>query len=256
MTTLFLPINTLAKTTYPNPIGLYMNDYTNSVSQETTNHVNRLGEELNQKTDAQIVVAIIESLDGESIEDYALRLARQWDIGDEDKKNGILMLRAVADKQIYIAVADGLGGALPDGKVGRILDEKFLPYSTQGDLDSAVTETYDTLAAAVAAEYNVELTGTDVQDMEPYHYEEEGDGSLDTLFILLLVVGFPGLWFLVGIARRRNGRGPRGGPPWMGGGSDDDFGGFGGGFGGGSGGGFSGGGGGGGFSGGGAGRSG
>lgn len=242
---------TTAKVTYPKPKGLYLNDYTNSVSQETIQHVDNIGQELANKTGAQEVVVIIQSLEGEAIEDYALNLARQWDIGDASKKNGVLLLRSVEDKEVYIAVGDGLGGALPDGKVGRILDQEFLPYSREGNLDAAIVNTFDAVAACIAEEYDVQLTGTDAVDTYGADENENPIAELLVPIIMFAVFGIISIPFSRN--RRRGGRGGRGGGYYGGG-----FGGgsSGGGFGGSSGGGFSGGGGGGGFSGGGAGRSG
>lgn len=241
-----------AKTTYPQPNGLYLNDYTNSVSQETIQHVDAVSKELEEKTGAQAVVALVSSLDGEPIEDYALEMSREWDIGDAEKKNGLLLLNSVEDKQVYVAVADGLGGALPDGKVGRIIDQEFLPYAREGDTDAAIVHTFDALAVCIADEYNVELTGTDAVDT----YESE-EGSSDIITAIILVLMFGGMVALMAFSgRQRGGRGRGSRGRYYGGGYDGGFGGFG--SGGGShssGGGFSGGGGGGGFSGGGAGRS-
>ena len=44
-------------------------------------------------------------------------------------------------------------GALPDGKVGRIMDEVAVPYLTQEQPDMAIMEAYKSFYNEIAAEY-------------------------------------------------------------------------------------------------------
>ena len=46
-------------------------------------------------TSNQVVVLTITGLEGESIEEYALRVARSWGLGTAERDNGVLILVAV-----------------------------------------------------------------------------------------------------------------------------------------------------------------
>ena len=78
--------------------------------------------------DTKIVVAVVESLEGQEVEEYANNLFRTWGIGDKEKNNGILLLVSTGDRKIRIEVGYGLEGALNDGKTGAILDNYVVPY--------------------------------------------------------------------------------------------------------------------------------
>ena len=83
----------------------------------TPSELNRLEENLiafENETSNQIAVLIINSLEGEPIEQYSIRVADQWKLGTADRDNGVLLLIAVQDRQMRIEVGYGLEGVLTD----------------------------------------------------------------------------------------------------------------------------------------------
>ena len=100
----------------------FVNDFANVISNEDENKMQQQGEALYKKFGAQVVVVTIKSLDGASLEDYSLKLARSWGIGSKNDDNGILLLLAVDERKVRIEVGTGLEGALPDSKTGRHSD--------------------------------------------------------------------------------------------------------------------------------------
>src|SRR5437764_11523975 len=70
--------------------------------------------DLEAKTTDQVVVVTLSSLQGLAIEDYGVRLGRQWKIGQKDKNNGVLLIVAPTDRKGRIEVGYGLEGKLPD----------------------------------------------------------------------------------------------------------------------------------------------
>ena len=71
-----------AKENVAKPTNLkYINDYTNTLSLDAKEYVASLGKELEDKTGAQSVVVIVNSLDGDDIQNYATKLFREWGIG-------------------------------------------------------------------------------------------------------------------------------------------------------------------------------
>lgn len=134
---------------------IYIQDYAGVLSGETKNKINRLGAKIAAQTKAQVVVVTVNSLNGESIQDYGLGILRQWKIGDKTLNNGVALLVATGDRQSRIEVGYGLEGALNDGKTGQIQDEYLLPYFQRGDYDQGVWNTYKTVMRVVSAEYGV-----------------------------------------------------------------------------------------------------
>ena len=93
---IFLFVVTLpafSQSNYPSPTeAFFVNDYASVLSESTEEKIYLLGKQLEEKTGAQIVLVTIDSLGGQSIEEYSIGLAMEWGIGQKDKDNGILML--------------------------------------------------------------------------------------------------------------------------------------------------------------------
>lgn len=117
-----------AETKLPSPSHeFYVYDEAEALSKETKEYIVDINKKLEQKTGSQVVVAVVNSLDDLTVEEYALQLFRKWRIGNKEKNNGILFLVSKGDRQVRIEVGYGLEGALPDGKVGELLDDYVVP---------------------------------------------------------------------------------------------------------------------------------
>lgn len=232
---------------YPSPTEkFFINDFSDVVSENDADKIYKKGVELQEKTGAQLVAVTLDSTSGEEISEYATELGRKWGLGEKDKDNGVLILLAAEDRNIFIAVGRGLEGALPDSKTGRLLDIYAIPYLSKDDFSAGITEVYSAVANEIYLEYGMEPDENyvSINEVEAIPEEQTSPWVVIVSWIIMLVV----IAGLSAFARKR-GIHVFFFPGGFGGG------GFGGGFGGGSfgGGGFSGGGGS--FGGGGAGRS-
>ncbi|ABQ47787.1 MAG: Uncharacterized protein XD64_0990 [Thermotoga sp. 47_83] len=160
----------------------YVNDYVGVLDSETVEKIVAVGKELEKKTTAQVVVVVVPSLSGLTVEEYANRLFREWGIGQKEKNNGVLLLVAMSDRKVRIEVGYGLEGAIPDGKAGRILDEYVIPYFKEGEYDKGIYYGYLAIAKEVAREYGVEITGT--SDLP------ERGTDISGLSIIIIVIAF------------------------------------------------------------------
>lgn len=170
--------------TLPKSTGYFVNDFAGILSSQTEATVEGISMELEQKTGAQLVVVMIDSLQGVPINDFANALFREWGIGQKDKNNGVLLLIAPNERSTRIEVGYGLEGRLTDGKTGRIQDDYLIPYLLEGDYDRGVLETAKVLAAEIAAEYGVELTGV---PESPYSDDGGIEISLPILVIIFII---------------------------------------------------------------------
>lgn len=206
---------------------IYVQDEVGILSEQQKEELRQLGRGLEDATSAQIMVLVIPTLEGEPIESYANQAFRHYGVGSEEENNGILVVLSLDepnDREIYVEIGYGLEGALPDGKVGRILDEYAIPYLSQGNYSEGVINLYEVLYQEVAAEY--QWNGEPVEPQAAAsQQQQEGLPPFMTILIvsaiLILITGGGGG---KGGGRRR-GRGGR--TIYMGPGS------FGGGFGGG-----------------------
>jgi len=236
---LFSFITVAAAPAYPQPTSLkYVNDYTSTIDQATVEYIVSVGKELEDKTGAQEVVVVVDSLEGMDIDTYANELFRTWGIGQKDEDNGLMILVSMKDRLWRVEVGTGLEGAVTDIYSARVMDNLAVPAFKGGNYSQGIKDAYSAFADSIAAEYNVTL---DKNEKVALPAEERGT-SFDTgdyiSFIVLLIVVY--LFFF----RPRKNRGGFGGYGGFGGGGFGGGGFGGGGFGGG---GFGGGSGGGGF---------
>ena len=87
--------------------GIYVQDYAGVLSPQTRQALNAIGQDLDNKTTAQVAVVTVKTLDGQPIDEYGLTLLRQWGLGNKEKNNGALILVAVDDRQSRIEVGTG-----------------------------------------------------------------------------------------------------------------------------------------------------
>lgn len=80
----------------------------------------------------EIAVVTIKTLDGNAIEPFANELFRGWGIGQKGKDNGILVLVALAERQMRIEVGYGLEGSLTDLQSFKIIDGILKPAFREG----------------------------------------------------------------------------------------------------------------------------
>ena len=159
----------------------YVYDGASVLSEETEQYIFNHSRELDSKTGAQIVVVTIPSLEGQSLEEYATTLFRQWGIGAAEKNNGLLLLCAVEDRQFRVEVGYGLEGDLPDGKTGRMQETYIIPLLKEDQFDAGIKNGYTAFLQEVSAVYDVSITGD-----EAVAYEEDDEFPL----ILCLFVAF------------------------------------------------------------------
>ncbi|MFJ8066075.1 TPM domain-containing protein [Psychrobacillus sp. NPDC096426] len=186
-----IPMVAAAASDIPKPISgeLYVQDYEGFLSNETEQKVEQLGKKLDDATGAQIVVMIINSLNGQDVNQFSVDVIREFGIGNKEKNNGVLFVIETdptkeGNRDIAITVGYGLEGALPDGKIGRIIDEYTMPFLERGDIDDAVLSTYQVLYNEVATEY-----GWDGELVEPKDPAASGEGfSLSTIIIIIVVI--------------------------------------------------------------------
>lgn len=215
---------------YPEPTSaFYVNDYANVLSEETEQLILNRGAALAEKTNAQVVVLTVTSLNGEAIEEYALNLGREWGIGDKEDNTGVLLLLAVEEREAHIAVGYGLEGRLPDSKAGRFLDEYAIPHFREDDFDTGVCETYVALVNEVYTEFGLESEADSgyvpIDQLQAQDDDEDVLSLVGSVILLVVLFGFIGFsavgrrrgWPIFLMMNNHHRRPPRGGGGFGGG---------------------------------------
>lgn len=139
----------VAYTSPGKPTG-YVNDYTSTLSQDTRVSLENLLTEFKNSGAGEISIVIIPALNGDSLEEYSITLAREWGIGQKGKDNGALLLVVKESHDIRIEVGYGFEGDLTDAKSHRIIDEVISPRFKEGNFNAGVTNGVKEMIGVVA----------------------------------------------------------------------------------------------------------
>jgi hypothetical protein len=103
------------------PLKGRVNDYAGMISPGVRAQLEMELKDFEQSDSTQIVILTIESLEGESLEEFSIKVAETWKIGQKGKDNGAILLVAKKDRKTRIEVGRGLEGKLTDLTAGRIV---------------------------------------------------------------------------------------------------------------------------------------
>jgi uncharacterized protein len=178
----FAPFARAAETIPPAPRD-HFNDYAGIVSSAAAQSLNSELTQFERTTSNQIVVAIYPHMQSDSsIEDYTVRVAQAWGVGQKDKKNGAVLFIFSQDRKLFIQVGYGLEGALPDALCKQIVANEITPRFRTGDFTGGVTAGVHAMLAATRGEYRG--TGRAVADQ----HDSGGLGLAGFIAIIVFVI--------------------------------------------------------------------
>jgi len=96
-----------------------------------------------ESSKGEMAVVTVNSLNGLSVEEFAIRLAEKWQVGKEGKDDGIIIIIAKAERKVRIEV--GRGTNITDAQAKGVLDDVMIPKLKEGDWAGAVDSGVDAL---------------------------------------------------------------------------------------------------------------
>ena len=199
-----------------------------------------------QSSGAQFIIYVFKSLEGDPLEDFTIRCAEKWKVGNKKYDNGLILFVFVQERKFRIEVGYGLEGAVTDAFSSDVLRNYLTPRFRQGDYAGGLNAAADALMAKIRGEEPARPPVNPQSNPQPSSLPSRGAGAaaagcVSPLVILIIIIVFlfvlprmflprgPGcggcfwpMFFLGG-----GGRGSTFGGGWGGGGGG--FGGFGGG---------------------------
>lgn len=130
-----------------------INDYARVLSPGATTMLEQKLADFEQRQSNQVVLLTVPSLQGDDIDQFAIRVADQWKIGQKGKDNGVIIVLAQAEHKIRIEVGMGLQGVLPDITAGRIIRDIIRPHLRSGDYDRGIDAGIEAVMAATKGEF-------------------------------------------------------------------------------------------------------
>ena len=150
---LFLQNILLANPNFPELTGRVV-DKAQILTQNEETTLSSLLKKHEKETTNQIVIVTLNSLEGYDIADYGYQLGRHWQIGQNNRNNGVLLIVSMAEKKLRIEVGYGLEGALPDKTAHEIIEYILKPKFRQGNFYNGISEATNAIIKAIKGEYN------------------------------------------------------------------------------------------------------
>jgi uncharacterized protein len=135
------------------PLKGRVNDYAGILSPATAQQLEAMLENFEATDSTQIVLLTIPSLEGDSLENFSMRVVEAWKIGQAKLDNGALLLISKNDRKLRIEVGYGLEGTLTDLTSGRIIRDVITPRFKEGNFDQGVMDGLSAMMAAVKGEF-------------------------------------------------------------------------------------------------------
>lgn len=163
-----------------------VNDFTKTLTPNQASTLEKKLEQYEAQTSNQIAVLIINSLEGDNLEDFSIRVAESWKVGQKGKDNGVIILIAKNDRKMRIEVGRGLEGALTDLTAGRIIDTVMKPEFRKENFYNGIDKAVDSIELAVKGEFKAEPKRSKSKDWD-------SESLLVVYGILYFVAGIIGL---------------------------------------------------------------
>jgi uncharacterized protein len=227
----------------PPPPTTYVTDKAGVLSESDAHALNEKLAAFEQRSGAQFIIYTFPTLDDEALEDFTIRCAEKWKVGNKKYDNGLILFVFIKERKLRIEVGYGLESTVTDAFSSRVIRQYIAPRFQAGDYAGGLNAAADALIAQIEhKEAPVAPAGTSGRNVPA---GAPACGSLFSLLFVLLIIIFiasvftrsrPGcggcfwpMFFLGGGSGRSFGGGGWGG----GGGGWSGFGGGGGSFGGG-----------------------
>jgi len=191
----------LGRGSHPPKPERYFNDYAGVVSDATAARLNKTLEEFERAAASQIVVAVFPKMQTDSsIEDYTVRIAQAWGVGQKDNNNGAVLFVFIQDRQMFLQVGYGLEGAIPDATAKTIIEREIKPRFQANDFDGGLTAGVNAILQAARGEY--QGTGRTVGEGR----RKQGPGVPVMILLFALIIFISAARRSQGALYRRSGR--------------------------------------------------
>ena len=155
------------------PLNSTVYDPHHYLHDDTISKINQLNTKSeNSENKVQVAVYIVSSLNGASLEETTLNIARKWKIGFSDTNQGALLFLAINDRKMRIETSDNLATTLTDNKTRIVLNNMK---------DSLRSKNYD--KAVLSAVNNI----LDIKDGKILK-NNDNDFNIENIFVLLIII--------------------------------------------------------------------
>jgi uncharacterized protein len=125
--------SSLSTDSIPKPFG-YVNDFEKLYTSEQQAYLSKIIAAFEDSTTIQLAIVTLDTTMTSSkyFDDYTLRLANSWGVGQNDKNNGIVVCISSGLRQMRIQNGYGIEHIMTNEETKQIIDKGFIPAFKNG----------------------------------------------------------------------------------------------------------------------------
>ena len=127
----------------------WVTDAGNILSADQQQQLNDKLRAFEQRTGNQFIIYTFPSLEDESLEDFTIRAAEKWKVGNKKYDNGLILFVFVKERKLRIEVGYGLEPVVTDAFSSRVIREFITPEFRKGDYAGGLNAAADALMAQI-----------------------------------------------------------------------------------------------------------
>ena len=144
-----LAATTLAALEVPPPPTAYVTDKAGILSESDARALNDKLAAFEQRSGAQFIIYTFPTLENEALEDFTIRCAERWKVGNKKYDNGLILFVFIKERKLRIEVGYGLEPTITDAFSRRVIDQYLAPHFRQGDYAGGLNAAADALIAQI-----------------------------------------------------------------------------------------------------------
>ena len=181
---LFLGTTLIAQLPSPPYPPRLVNDYTGTLS---TSQINTLEQKLvayDDSTSTQILVLLVDDLQGYSVDQYATEIGHSWGVGQEGKSNGAVILvkpkKGSESGKVNISTGYGIEEYVTDATAKLIIEREMIPAFNEGDYYTGIDNAVNVIMDLCSGKFT----------QDEYADDDGIPGWLVLLFIIAIIIIF------------------------------------------------------------------
>ena len=132
---------------YFNAEGGRVRDLADILSAEVEQQLTAMLDAAEAEYGPQMGVVTVATLEGLEIDDFSLRYANAWGLGDKQRNDGLMLVVAPNERKVRIEVGLGIEDTFSDAFAERVLDTQSLPAFRDGQFEAGIIATTEALVA-------------------------------------------------------------------------------------------------------------
>ena len=133
-----------------------VNDYAGILSEQDRRRIEERLAAHERSSGQQFALLTVDSLEGDALESFSIRVVERWKLGKKGKDDGLLLLVVVRDRKMRIEVGYGLEGQITDALSSRVIRETLVPAFRQQDYAGGIDRAFVRLIRAAGGDPGAE----------------------------------------------------------------------------------------------------